>query len=414
MCGLLVFRGKGDNSRIRLRGQDHTNEVKMGGLTFIHNLLSVTGEFTPQPYVDGDIVCLYNGEIYNHKYARSDGEVLIPLYRERGPLFAIDLDGEFAIALYDFKEGIAVFATDPFGTKPLFVNGVECGSYRSGVGGERLKANHVRVVRLSDGSAVLGSDAAHRWNFDHQVIDSYDPWIEAFDGAVAKRARAGCFLGLSSGYDSGAIACSLLKTNVDFKAYAFRGRETTSVLDARLALVRDYELFAPDPAAKARMVELFKPADNEKYSIYYDNQETTMRLLDDGGMFGVATYSRLAHEEGRKVALSGQGSDEILSDYSLFPKQSQFKGTFPSRLTRWRNFNEGCQESYLLKEEYAGGAFNIETRYPFLDRALVQAFLDLTTGAKNRYYKAPLREYLVRHEFPYQDGVKIGFSVELK
>jgi asparagine synthetase B (glutamine-hydrolysing) len=412
MCGFLVYRVSGDNSRVRLRGQDQTNVVTRGGLTFVHDLLWVTGQLTVQPYLDGDIACVYNGEIYNHKFSRSDGEVLIPLYREHGPTFAKHLDGEFAIALYDFERGIAVFSTDPFGTKPMFVNGVECASYRSGVGGERVTANKVRVTRLSDG-LTLEENELHAWDFDHQTTDSYDPWIKAFDAAIAKRAVPECFLGLSSGYDSGAIACSLLKAGVPFKAFAFQGREDRVVLEARLALCSRYELFEPEADVKKQLTDLYGVADNEKYTIYYDNKETTMRLLDDGGIYGVATYSKFANEEGRKVALSGQGADEILSDYSLFPGQSEFRGKFPSKLARWRNFDRGCQESYLLKEEYAGGAFSIEARYPFLDRELVGAFLKLTPKAKNAHYKAPLREYLTRNRFPFKEGEKVGFSVEL-
>lgn len=412
MCGFLVHKGRGDNSRIELRGRDFVGAETLGDFTFTHSLLAVTGEPTPQPYTDGDIACVYNGEIYNHKFSRSDGEVLIPLYREHGPTFAQHLDGEFAIALYDFEKGIAVFSTDPFGTKPMFVNGAECASYRSGVGGVRMPANRSRSVRIADGTIITEAEL-RPWDFGHQVTDSYDSWIEAFDAAVRKRAVPGCFLGFSSGYDSGAIACAMLKAGVPFKAFVFRGKEDKKVLEARLALLPRYEWFEPELAVKSHMAKLYGGADNEKYTIYYDGKETSMRLLDDGGMYGVATYSKLASDEGRKVALSGQGADEILSDYSLYPGQSELKGRFPAKLSKWRNFDRGCQESYLLKEEYAGGAFSIETRYPFLDRDLVQRFLDLTPAAKNRYYKAPLREYLVRNRFPFKEGEKIGFSVEI-
>ena len=106
MCGILGYKIKGDNSRIQLRGQDYTNRFGYKGFTFVHNLLSITGEFTPQPFVSDDIVCLYNGEIYNHKFIKSDGEVLIPLYKKYGTDFPKYLDGEFAIVLFDFKKEI--------------------------------------------------------------------------------------------------------------------------------------------------------------------------------------------------------------------------------------------------------------------------------------------------------------------
>ena len=34
---------------------------------------SRTVDLTPQPFIDGDIVCLYNGQISNQNYTRSDG-----------------------------------------------------------------------------------------------------------------------------------------------------------------------------------------------------------------------------------------------------------------------------------------------------------------------------------------------------
>src|SRR5436190_699833 len=126
MCGFLVYLTNGDNSKIRRRGPDCTTVTRFGPLTFVHNLLSITGAFTPQPFVQGDIVCVYNGEVYGRAFAKTDGELLIPLYQEHGPAFAQQLDGEYAIALYDFARSIAVFATDPFKIKPLFINGIEC------------------------------------------------------------------------------------------------------------------------------------------------------------------------------------------------------------------------------------------------------------------------------------------------
>ena len=58
--------------------------VNISGLTFIHNLLSITGNFTIQPFIENNIICLYNGEIYNYGDYKSDGECLIPLYKKHG------------------------------------------------------------------------------------------------------------------------------------------------------------------------------------------------------------------------------------------------------------------------------------------------------------------------------------------
>lgn len=410
MCGILVHKGNGNNSKIRFRGQDITCEIKLYGLTFVHNLLSVTGQLTRQPFIDkeNDIICLYNGEIYNHTFENSDGEVIIPVYKQYGKDFAKYLDGEYAIALYDFKNRKAFFATDAFGTKPIFVNGLECGSYRSGVGGEKLPPNMVRIVDMD--TCNFTQELVHEWDFINQHKSSYSDWINAFKRSIKKRGKNGCFIGLSSGYDSGAIACELLNQNINFKAYSFEGYENKDILKKRIDMIKDHEYFKPLTNIK----ELLKQRiDNEKYTIFYNGIETKMHALDDGGIYGAASICMLGNLDGRKVALSGQGADEILSDYSLFPTQSEFKGKFPANLHKWRNFDRGCQESYLIKEEYAGGAFNIETRYPFLDKEVVQEFLWLTPEAKNKHYKAPLREYLMSNNFPFEENKKIGFSISI-
>src|SRR5260221_3447661 len=237
MCGFLVYKKAGNNYFIQKRGQDFTNEVRINGFTFIHNLLSITGDFSPQPYIDGNIVCLYNGEIYNHKYVKSDGENLIPLYKKYGTDFPKCLDGEWAIALYDFDKKLAVFATDLFATKPIWRNGLEAGSYESGVGGKKIPANTIEVVHF-DGK----EESIYIYDWDlNQYKNNYDDWIHAFERAIKKRATPGCFIGLSSGYDSGAIACELLKQKTDFKAYILQGKEDPKILEERKKLLSNFE-----------------------------------------------------------------------------------------------------------------------------------------------------------------------------
>ncbi len=81
----------------------------------------------------GDVVCVFNGEIYNHRELRrrltergleprgaSDVHVIPPLYAFYGAAFAQELDGMFAIALYDAAERRLILARDRVGKKPLF------------------------------------------------------------------------------------------------------------------------------------------------------------------------------------------------------------------------------------------------------------------------------------------------------
>ena len=81
MCGFVVSKGGRGNARfVSRRGMDDFGTLERDGLRFEHFLLHITGARTPQPFIDGDVVAVYNGEIYNHPFTRSDGENILPLY----------------------------------------------------------------------------------------------------------------------------------------------------------------------------------------------------------------------------------------------------------------------------------------------------------------------------------------------
>ena len=133
---------------------------------------------------------------------------------------------------------------------------------------------------------------------------------------------------------------------------------------------------------------------------------------------GLSAICHRANKESMRIYFSGQGADEIISDYGFggkkIYKHSEFGGMFPANLNGffpWHSFYDGTQIQYLNKEEYVAGHFGIETRYPFLDRQLVQEFLWLSHDLKNSKYKSALDEYLLINEFPYQPQEKRGFHV---
>lgn len=87
----------------------------------------------PMPNEDGRIWITFNGEIYNHETlrpglierghryrSRSDTETIIHLYEERGLDFVDDLEGDFAIALWDETKQRLILARDRIGVKPLY------------------------------------------------------------------------------------------------------------------------------------------------------------------------------------------------------------------------------------------------------------------------------------------------------
>jgi asparagine synthetase B (glutamine-hydrolysing) len=382
---------------------------------------------------------MYNGQIYNSNriadarcYA-SDGECLIPAYQKYGVTFARELDGEFAIVLLDFRQNIVLIATDPFATKPLWyaISGRQIGvaSYKSSLTGigfhdrdtTKVPPNQTLVFDLAS-LEIVARSINFMFDIEDQSKDEFADWFQAFENAVRKRTttvRERVFIGLSSGYDSGALACVMEKFCIPFQAYSILARENRDLLRQRHLRLNNGRLveFSVQKYVEAQTY-LKKFCEEFQYQIYRDGTLTPDEYLtDDQGAVGLAYICSLAKADGCRIYLSGQGADEILADYghngTKKYNHSSFGGRFPDVLSDvfpWRSFFFGTQISYLCKEEHVAGSYGLEGRYPYLDKALVQEFLWLSPRLKNLHYKAPLHEYLSRQNYPFALGEKIGFS----
>lgn len=446
MCG-FIFTNKpvndavGINRYIRRRGPDHTSEVHRGAFAFIHNLLSITGAFTPQPTVSRDqqIFCLFNGEIYNYRQFGpydNDALCLIPLYQRHGNEFTQQLDGEFAIVLVDFHTDTLLVSTDVFATKPLWMamedSYVGLASYASALislGFDKPELVAANTTFIFDLKNLTLRDRCTIFDFDvrRQEKTDFNDWTRAFRQSVHKRAvsnvREKIFIGLSSGYDSGAIACELGAQQVPFKAYTLIGRENQDVLAKRregIQSLAQVELLKDDPidrqTAHDFLMTHVEPFQYRTYSNSSDYNEFHLDMRDDHGAVSLSMVAARAQRDGRKIYLSGQGADELFADYGfnghkIYP-HSNFGGRFPEDLSTifpWPSFYGSSMLSYLCKEEYVAGAYGLEARYPYLDPQVVQEFLWLDHRLKNRRYKSVLYHYLTAHNFPFGENQKFGF-----
>jgi asparagine synthetase B (glutamine-hydrolysing) len=437
MCSFLVTNKQIENLDyvnyyLKFRGPDHTEIVEENGWTMIHNLLSITGDFTSQPISKDNVFLVFNGEVYNfldsNKYYKSDAYFILDEYFSKGEDFVKNLDGEFALVLLDFNKNVLYFSSDIFCTKPIFVSSenkkIGIASYKSSL--ERLGFSNFQrltpntLYKLDITNWTLTHNTIHDWDLT-QNIDSYDLWEEAFFESLNKRTiftRNSFLVPMSSGYDSGSIVCGLLNSTnkKDFITYSFFGNEDRNVIETRLHthekkyFNNSITTFQKNEVINA-MKEIVEP-------FYYgpSPQIKTHEGFDDKGAIGLFYLLReMKEKENIKVQLSGQGGDEITGNLSTYgfntrnpnPWPNDLKSVFP-----WGNFYYGANWSYLNKEECIAGSLGIETRYPLLDKKVVQSFINLTPEYKNRFYKSPLRNFMTKYKFPFKEE-KLGFNLQI-
>jgi asparagine synthase (glutamine-hydrolysing) len=113
------------------RGPDEQTTYTDDNVILHHHRLSIldiAGGKQPKHYEQFTII--FNGEIYNHRDLRkkfnlncitnSDTETILHLYAKLGPSFLNEMDGMFALVIYDKKERQLFIARDRAGKKPLY------------------------------------------------------------------------------------------------------------------------------------------------------------------------------------------------------------------------------------------------------------------------------------------------------
>lgn len=146
MCGICGFIGKKRNdssdiltnmmNKIIHRGPDSAGQYIDEGASLGFRRLSIIdldNGTQPMKSADGDIVVVFNGEIYNYKEIKaeliekgykfqnnSDTECLIYGYKEYGTKLVEHLRGMFAFVIWDKVNKQAYCARDHFGIKPFY------------------------------------------------------------------------------------------------------------------------------------------------------------------------------------------------------------------------------------------------------------------------------------------------------
>src|SRR5215211_483831 len=103
------------------------------------SIIDVAGGQQPIANEDGTVWVVFNGELYNYRALRgrleasghrlatnSDTECIVHLYEELGDRFVTELDGMFAVAIWDDRRKRLLLARDRFGKKPLLYAEAGC------------------------------------------------------------------------------------------------------------------------------------------------------------------------------------------------------------------------------------------------------------------------------------------------
>lgn len=144
MCGIAGYYGFGEdnallaamNECIKHRGPDGDGTFTEGQVGLAHRRLSIIDVAHGQePMVsdDGQVVLIYNGEVYNYLDLRaeleaagrvfrtnSDTEVVLQSYQQWGDDAFDRFNGMFGFAIYDKTRDRLVLVRDHFGIKPLY------------------------------------------------------------------------------------------------------------------------------------------------------------------------------------------------------------------------------------------------------------------------------------------------------
>jgi asparagine synthase (glutamine-hydrolysing) len=369
----------------------------------------------PQPSFDNRFLVSFNGEIYNHAELRrelegrgvafrtaSDTEVLASSLRVWGPKVLERINGMYAFVALDLATGEFLAARDPLGVKPLYL--INSGSrylFCSEMRPLLSAAEKGDVLLLPPGHlltrthllqfASLAGPAGQQPERDAKTLDAL------LTAAVHARLPPSlpCALLYSGGIDSTLVAHYARQIRPDAPGY-FLG-------DDRAPDYRYAALYAEATGLDLRRVPL-DPGEAGVDAQINDVVEAAETFEPSVVRDGLCAYllSRRVHEDGYRVALAGEGADEIFAGYvplELAYADGDATGAF---------VRDQClldmHRTNLQRLDRCGMRFQLEIREPFLDPGVVRHALAL--GAEDLILwandaprgKAPLRGLWELHE----------------
>jgi len=358
------------NGAISHRGPDDQGIFKEGNLALGHQRLSIldltSNGHQPMHTEDNSLVIIFNGEIYNHleirdkltsKYrfkSQSDTETILYGYKEYGVNIFSQLNGIFALAIYDRRKQQLIICRDQFGVKPLyyyhkdetFFFGSEIKSFLKIPGWDKsinynalvnylhflwspesdtpfkyikkLPAGHYATIDVKK-PQHLAIKKYYEIPFDGQYENySEEEWVkrldEAFTKAVERQLLSDVPIGffLSGGLDSSIIVAKAKElTGKKLQCYTI---DTDFSKNGKEGFTND--LYYAKKVAKYLDVNLeIVPA---QVDIVNDFDKMIWHLDEpqaDAAPLNVLNICKAARRDGNTVLLGGTGGDDLFSGY---------------------------------------------------------------------------------------------------
>lgn len=319
-------------------------------------------ERADQPFAaPGGLVWLEcNGEIYNAPEIRerfrdypfrsqSDVEAILPLYLERGVEAIAELDGMFALAIWDQRTHTLILARDRAGEKPLFyaraggeilfASELQCLLRYPGLGkeldpialAEYLELGYVpepRTMFRSIGRVQAGTLIRFSSSGEQEVVRYWDPasfkitpiapaeavseTVRLIERAVEKQVMSDVPVGV---FISGGMDSSILAT----LAARFIGVDRVHTFSARFAEASYDESGQAAELAK-RIQTRHVPVRTDEAALLEALQHVVRGVaepLADPAILPTFLLARAAREH-VKVVLSGEGADELFGGYPTY------------------------------------------------------------------------------------------------
>lgn len=327
------------------------------------SIIDLPGGDQPIHNEDENLWIVYNGEAFNfielrpdleargHKfYTNTDTEVILHLYEDKGPTMLNDLNGQFAMAIWDKDKKELFLARDRMGIRPLFYTKIGCCLiFASEIKalfadprtqrtldsitlsdiftcwspiGDKTAFDGIRQLMPAHYATIDGKGITPRryWQLTFNHTRNGDrplgEWKEELKGllqdACRIRLRADVPVGsyLSGGLDS-TYTTSVVKKNFNNQLSTFSVSFADSRFDEAFFQAKAVQTIGTDH----KMIHCTDEDIGKDFPDVLWHTETPLLRTAPVPLFQL---SKLVRQNNYKVVLTGEGSDEIFAGYDIF------------------------------------------------------------------------------------------------